>query len=75
MINTSYNDFGAKIRMTSAALRMSSAEIAQRLGMTPQLYSYRMKKARFSVSELESIAEAMGVKFVYYFELPDGTKV
>lgn len=54
---------------------MSSAEIAQRLGMTPQLYSYRMKKARFSVSELEKIAEAMGVKFVYYFELPDGTKV
>lgn len=68
-------DFGAKVRMASSALRVTDAEIARRLGMTPQLYSSRMKKARFSSEELEKVAEAMGVKFVYYFELPDGTKI
>lgn len=68
-------DFGAKLRMASGALRITDAEIARRLGMTPQLYSARMKKSRYSSEELEKIADAMGVKFVYYFELPDGTRI
>lgn len=70
-----YNDIATKVRMVCAALKVSDAELARRLGMSSQLYSSRMKKSRFSTDEIERIAEALDVKYVSYFELSDGTKI
>lgn len=42
---------------------ISDAELARRLGITPQKLSYKFKKNNFSVSELEAIAAALGCTF------------
>lgn len=68
-------DVSTKVRMVCAAMHISDAEVARRMGISPQLYSSRMKKARFSTEEIERIASAIGVSYVSYFELPDGTKI
>ena len=68
-------DISAKIRAACGATRISEAELSRRIGTTPQAFSSRMKTAKFSSAELEMIAEALGVKYVAYFELPDGTKL
>ena len=54
---------------------MSEAEIARKLGKSSQAFGQRIKTGKFTSSELEQIAEAMGAKFVCYFEFPDGEKV
>lgn len=35
----------------------------------------RIKTGKFPTSDLERIAEALGAKYVSYFEFPDGTQV
>lgn len=53
---------------------MTQAELARILGTTPQAFNQRMKHRKFSVKELEHIAEIMGAKYKCYFTFPDGFK-
>ena len=39
---------------------ISDAELARRLGTTPQNLNNKMKRNNFKISELENIAEAIG---------------
>ena len=64
-----------KIKMAETYAGMSEAEVARKLGKTSQAFGQRIKTGKFTSSELEQIAEAMGAKFVCYFEFPDGEKV
>ena len=64
-----------KIRVALAYKRMSEAELARALGSTPSAFNQRMKTEKFSSTELDRIAKAMGSEFIFSFELPDGTKV
>lgn len=73
-------DVTTKIRMAEAALAISEAELVRRMGGTPlgkssQAFGQRMKTGKFTTAELEQIAEAMGAKYVCYFEFPDGTRI
>lgn len=68
-------DVQTKIKMVRANLNISEAELARRLGTTSQALGQRMKTGKFTTSDLESIAAALGVKYVHYFELPDGSQV
>lgn len=68
-------DIAGKIRAVCGATRISEAELSRRIGTTPQAFNSRMKTAKFTTSELEAMAEALGVKYVAYFELPDGSKL
>ena len=58
-----------QIRVLCARLNISQAELARRLGQTPQGFSAKMKRRSFTVSELDEIAEATGVKFKRSFEI------
>lgn len=73
-------DITDKIRAAEGALRISEAELVRRMGGTPlgkssQAFGQRMKTGKFTTTELEQIAEALGCKFVQYFEFPDGTRI
>lgn len=68
-------DITGKIRAVCGATRISESELSRRIGTTPQAFSSRMKTGKFSTQELEAIAEALGVTYVAYFELPDGSKL
>ena len=64
-----------KIRVALAYKRMSEAELARALGSTPSAFNQRMKTEKFSSTELDRIAKAMGAEFIFNFEFPDGTKI
>jgi hypothetical protein len=54
---------------------MSVAELARRLGQSPQNFNAKLKRESFTVSELERMAEAVNAKFERNFVLNNGDKV
>lgn len=64
-----------KIRMALAFADMSEAELARKMGTTPQAFNQRMKADRFTVEELEKIAGILGAKYISAFKFPDGPEI
>lgn len=61
-----------QIRVLCVRCNISNAELARRLNVSPQAFSGKMKRESFTISDLEQIAEAVGVKFRHEFILNDG---
>lgn len=68
-------DIPTKIRLATAYAKISEAELARRMGSTPQAFNQRMKSGKFSSSDLERIANAVGAEFVCGFRFPSGDEV
>ena len=68
-------DFSTKIRMGEAVAKMSEAELARKIGTTPQAFNQRVKTGKFKYEELEQMAQAMGAELIVNFRFPDGTEV
>ena len=68
-------DIPTKIRLAETYAKISEAELARRLGTSPQNLGQRLKVGKFTSGELESIAAVMGAEFRYSFYFPDGTKI
>ncbi|MGM9683816.1 MAG: helix-turn-helix domain-containing protein [Eubacteriales bacterium] len=64
-----------QIRVLCVRSNISMAELARRLGVSPQSLSAKMKRESFTISELEKIAEAVGASFVRKFVLYNGNEV
>lgn len=64
-----------KVNMALAYKGISQAELARIVEMSPANFNKRLKIGKFSQEELEQIAEALGGKYVFGFEFPDGTKI
>ena len=64
-----------KIKMALAYKGISESELARVLGTSPQAFNQRMKTGKFSSDDMDRIAEALGGKYFFGFEFPDGTKV
>lgn len=64
-----------QIRVLCARLNISKAELARRIGQSPQALSAKMKRKSFTVEELETTAEALGVTFKHKFVLPNGEEI
>ena len=54
---------------------ISQAELARRLGKSPQSFNSKMKRESFTVEDLEKIADVLGVEFNREFILANGDKV
>ena len=54
---------------------MSLTELAEKLGMSQQNFSKRLKVGKFTQDELENIAKALGAKYISAFEFPNGTRI
>lgn len=63
------------IEMKLAYLGISNAELARRLGWSPQLLNKRMSTGKFSVEEWEQIAAAVGATVAIKFRFADGTEI
>lgn len=50
---------------------VSDAELARRLGTSPQNLSNKMKRDKFTVEEIEKIADALGYDVKFSFEKKD----
>ena len=54
---------------------ISVAELARRIGQTPQNFNKKLKRETVSLDELKAIADVLGVKYVQAFILPDGNEI
>ena len=64
-----------QIKVLCVRCSISEAELARRLGKSPQSLNSKMKRESFTVNDLEKIAEVLGVEFSRKFILADGEKV
>ncbi len=64
-----------QIKILCVRQNISLAELARRLGKSPQSFSSKMKRESFTIEELEKIAEVTGVSFERNFILMNGDKV
>ena len=63
------------ISMGLAYAGISQAELARRLGWTPQLYASRVKVGKFTLEEWDEISNALGADLEIHFKFPDGKQV
>lgn len=68
-------DIPTKIKLAETYARISEADLARRLGKTPQAFGQRMKTGKFSSEDLERIAAALGAEIHVVFRFPDGTEI
>lgn len=61
-----------QIKILCIRKNISLAELARRLGTTPQNLNAKLKRESFTVAELEKIANVLGVTFERNFVLDDG---
>ena len=64
-----------QIKVLCVRQNISQAELARRLGTTPQNFSAKLKRESFTVSEIEEIAEVAGVEFEKMFILSNGEQI
>ena len=54
---------------------ISMAELARRLGQTPQNFAKKLKRETVSTEELMAIGDLLGVKFEQSYTLENGEKI
>jgi len=54
---------------------VSEAELARRLGKSPQNFNSKMKRESFTIRDLEDVADALNVDFKRAFILDNGEEV
>lgn len=64
-----------QIKVLCVRSDISMAELARRLGTTPQNLSGKMKRESFTVADLEDIAKAVNSSFERKFVLENGEKI
>lgn len=64
-----------QIRMLCARINISVAELARRMGKSPQSFNSKLKRGSFTIAELDAIADATGTQFERYFAFNNGEKI
>jgi len=64
-----------QIRMLCARLNISKAELARRTGQSPQGLNAKLKRESFTITELDALANAVGVKFERAFVLSSNERI
>ncbi len=64
-----------EVKILCVKCNLSMAELARRIGHTPQSLNGKLKRESFTIKELEIIADAVGVSFERAFILPNGEEI
>ena len=64
-----------QIKVLCIRSNISVAELARRLGKSPQSFNSKLKRESFTVKELEDIASVTGTEFNRNYILPNGEKI
>ena len=68
-------DIPHKIKAAAAYAGISEAELARRIGCSPQSLHQRLKTGKFSSADLERIANGLGAEMMFYFKFPNGDEI
>ena len=63
------------IKQLCEQMNISVAELARRIGQTPQNFNKKLKRETVTLDELKDIADVLGVKFEQSFVLPEGDEI
>lgn len=63
------------IRNLCNQMNISVAELARRIGQTPQNFNKKLKRETVTLDELITIADVLGIRFEQVFTLPDGSEI
>ena len=61
-----------QIKILAIKTDMTLGEIGERLDKSPQAFSQKMKRGKYTLDELEEIARVTGCKLQCNFVLPNG---
>lgn len=64
-----------KIVLACEYAKISKTDIAKELGISQPAFSQRLKTGKFSDSDFEQIAKALGATYVSSFKFPDGYEI
>ena len=64
-----------QIKILCVRCTVSEAELARRLGKSPQSFNAKMKRESFTIDDLNEIADAVGVEFKRNFILTNGEEI
>ena len=64
-----------QIKVLCVRCNVSEAELARRLGKSPQSLNSKLKRGTMTIEDLEKIATALGVEFKRMFILENGEEV
>lgn len=64
-----------QIKVLCVRSNISMAELARRIGVSPQSFSAKLKRESFTIAELNIIAEAVGASFIRKFVLYNGEEI
>lgn len=64
-----------QIRVLCVRSNISVAELARRLGKSPQSLNSKLKRESFTMKDLEEIARATGTEFRRNYILPNGEEI
>ena len=64
-----------QIKVLCVRSNISLAELARRIGVSPQSLSAKLKRESFTIYDLEKIAEAVGAKFTRKFILYNNDEI
>lgn len=64
-----------QIKVLCVRSNISMAELARRIGISPQSLNGKMKRESFTIAELNVIADAVGASFIRKFVLFNGDQV
>lgn len=64
-----------QIKVLCVRCKVSEAELARRLGTSPQNFNSKMKRESFTIGDLETIADVLNVEFRRSFILDNGDEV
>lgn len=64
-----------QIKVLCVRCNVSEAELARRLGKSPQSFNSKMKRGSFLIPEIEQIADVLGVSFKREFILENGDRI
>ena len=63
------------VKIAAATAGITQAELASRLGWSPQLLNNRMNTGKFTLEEWQRIAAALGADLLIGFQFPNGKSV
>ena len=55
--------------------KVTKTDIANRFGTTPSAFRQRVKTGKFTIEELEMIADMLDAEYVSYFKFKDGKEI
>ena len=64
-----------QIKILCVRCNLSEAELARRLGKSPQSFNAKMKRGSFTIADLDEIADAAGVVFERSFVMMNGDRI